>query len=386
MNEKKIQIVLYFAEKNGGTIGSDKVTSLLYITNREYLFRYMDAIIFEVIPFVSDILQSNNCIRIVDNLDKIEDYDRLSIVDIEILDYVWERHGHQTYEELKYYIDNVFFETKKKNLTFFDILNELFTDLDLSQSIHEEIIDEIDDFKSDHRNAAPEKPKPRFTVPDDESRSPFHIYKPKGGFTLEKIKRHLRTNPSLSSGCSLEKLFDNKGRSNLAKEIKKFASAEEFEKHLFWHGTGGYISGGLKPGSILPKGTIKGGGYDEPYSVISVSRSKDIASIFTGVSRSGKVHPVIVRKGAKFVSMPDVSDSQELEDILPEIWSKGIDVIKIGDWEHSNSEQELCVINPRAVIIGGGQTFQVFNKQKFENPTFDQIQNVYDRAVKGYKE
>lgn len=138
--DKKTQIVLYFAEKNGGTIGSDKVSKLLYIANREYLFRYMDVIISEVIPYVDDVLIYDNNIRIIDNLDEIEEYDRLSIADLFILDYVWEKYGHQTDEELKYYMDNVFLETKKENLTFHDILNELFQDSDLSQSIHEEIM------------------------------------------------------------------------------------------------------------------------------------------------------------------------------------------------------------------------------------------------------
>ena len=138
--DKKTQIVLYFAEKNGGTIGSDKVSKLLYITNREYLFRYMDIIISEVIPYVDDVLIYDNNIRIIDNLDEIEEYDELSIADLIILDYVWEKYGHQTDEELKYYMDNVFLETKKENLTFLDILNELFQDSDLSQSIHEGIM------------------------------------------------------------------------------------------------------------------------------------------------------------------------------------------------------------------------------------------------------
>lgn len=214
-----------------------------------------------------------------------------------------------------------------------------------------------------------------------EVKSPYHSgYKPRGGFTTDKIKSHLKKVPSLSSAGSLGQLYDAKGRSGFAKEIRKFSSPQEFADHLFFHGTGGYVSGGLRPGSVLPKHTKFGGGYGEAYSVISLSKSKNIASNFTADSSSGMVHPVILRKGAKVISMPEVGDAEELEEMLPDLWNRGVDAVKIGDWTGAHSEQELCVLNPRAIIIGRGESFQVFHKTKFDEPSQDQITALYNQA------
>lgn len=223
----------------------------------------------------------------------------------------------------------------------------------------------------------------RFALPDDDqTRSPYKSsYKPKGGFTPDKIRKHLKTIPTLSSSASFKKLYDDKGRSAFAREIRKFASPAEFADRLYWHGTGGHVSGGLKPGSILPKNTAFGGGYGEAYSVISLSKSKNIASNFTAQSYHGQVYPVILRKGAKVIFLPQVSDSQELEDILPQLWARGIDAVKIGDWSSTHSEQEICIVNPKAIIRGSGETFAVFQKQKFAQPSEAEIAAVYDQAM-----
>jgi hypothetical protein len=90
---------------------------------------------------------------------------------------------------------------------------------------------------------------------------------------------------------------------------------------------------------------------------------------------------VILRKFAKVISMPDISDSQELEDILPALWSHGVDAVKIGDWSSAYSEQELCVVNPKAIIRGSGESYAVFQKKPFSNPTDAEIAAAYDQAV-----
>jgi hypothetical protein len=234
----------------------------------------------------------------------------------------------------------------------------------------------LEEFEKESQN----RPAVSTEIPHSDVNSPYHHYRPRGGFTLDKIRKHLRSNSSSRSSGSLDKLYDDKGRSSFAREIRRFGSYQEFADHLFFHGTGGYISGGLKPGGILSKGTTLGGGYDEPYHVISLSKSKEIASGFTGDSRFGTVHPVLLKKGAKVISMPQFSDSQELEDILPQLWDKGIDAVRIGDWSSPHSEQELCVVNPNAIILGGGENFHVFNKKKFDEPTREQIADVYRQA------
>lgn len=222
---------------------------------------------------------------------------------------------------------------------------------------------------------------PNTEIPDSDVKSTYHHYKPRGGFTRDKIRKHLRSQSSLTSAGSLAKLYDATGKSAFAREIRRFDSPQEFADHLFFHGTGGYVSGGLKPGGVLPKGTTEfGGGYGEEYHVISLSKSKEQASNFTGSQGHGTVHPVIVRKGAKIIKMPNIEDASELEDILPQLWEKGIDAVAIGDWTSGHSEQELCVINPRAVIMGRGEGFAVFQKQKFAEPTEAEIAAVYDQA------
>lgn len=218
----------------------------------------------------------------------------------------------------------------------------------------------------------------KFSLKDDEGYQYTNdnlrsgITKVRGGWTIDKITKELKgaTNRSDSS----------KGRFNRA--ISQFESPEEFADHLFFHGTGGYIPKGLRPGAALPKSAFRSGGYDEMYHTISLSKSKNTAANFTGDARSGSVYPVILKRGANVIERPDIQDSVELEDELVELWEQGIDAVKIGNWDSKFSEQEIAVLNPKALVLGEPQHYQVFQQKRFENPTMDEIKEMYEESLK----
>jgi hypothetical protein len=194
-------------------------------------------------------------------------------------------------------------------------------------------------------------------------------YKPRGGWTIDKIHKHLKQIESLKS----EHWF------TWDREVSKYDNAKDLEENLFYHGTGGYVSGGLKSGASLPKGGFRGSGYDYDLHTISLSKSKNVASNFSGTSNHGTVYPVLLRKEAKVISMPEISDSNELEDILPKLFSDGVDAVKIGDWKSEYSEKEIAILNPRAIVKGGtGEGYAAFNKEKFIN---EDAKEMWENAV-----
>jgi hypothetical protein len=191
------------------------------------------------------------------------------------------------------------------------------------------------------------------------------IPKFRGGTTLEKITKALK---SLRSDSSQGIFY---------KEIAKYDTIEDAYENIFYHGTGGYIEGNfLKAGSALKKNSFRGGGYGSIQNSISLSSSKNVASDFTGDSRSGNVYPVVLKKGAKVENHPEWSDAMEVEDHLVDLWDRGIDAVKIGNWSDEFSEQEIVILNPRAIVLGKGELFQVFNKKRFEQPTVEDLKTM----------
>lgn len=196
----------------------------------------------------------------------------------------------------------------------------------------------------------------------------------RGGWTKEKIRKALKSfNSNTASGRVIQR------------EIAKFKSYEDFGENIFYHGTSSYISNNLKPSITMSEreaASNGGGGYGERYWAVSVSRSKNIASNFTGMARSGSVYPVILKKGANVIDMPELSDANELDDVIEKLWTDGVDAVRIGNWDSDNSEQELAVLNPNAIFKYNKSTnFQVFNKPKFKNLNKDEIKKIYDDAI-----
>lgn len=193
----------------------------------------------------------------------------------------------------------------------------------------------------------------------------------RGELTKEKIAKYLK-----------EEMPRNNTDVGFYKAIKEFSSVEELYKNIFYHGTGGYINKSIRPSIALKRGSFEaGGGYDEDYYAISVSRSKNIASNFTGMSRYGSVYTIVLRKNARVISLPQIQDSVELEDYIVELWEQGVDAVRLGDWNDWASEQELAILNPHAIVVGGHETYPVFNKKKFENLTLDEVVEKYRKSI-----
>lgn len=169
-------------------------------------------------------------------------------------------------------------------------------------------------------------------------------------------------------------------------QTAKYDSADDFANHIFYHGTAGYIDDGLKPSIGLSARKVDpnsfGGGHGARYWSASVSRSKNVASSFSGTSSGVSVYPVLLKKGSKVISRPDIQDAAEIEDIIVELWDQGVDAVVIGDWDDGYSEQELAIINPFAVYTyNNADHYRAFGKPRLNNLTAQEIQELYDRAI-----
>jgi GGDEF domain-containing protein len=199
--------------------------------------------------------------------------------------------------------------------------------------------------------------------------------KVRGGWTKEKIRSSLR---KAESGDETNFYF----------EIMKFDSPGELSENLFYHGSGRGI-GKLKPSITMSEGEAEsfgGGGYGQRYWGISLSKDRNTASNFSGQSRYGSVAPVVLKKGAVVKSMPDIQDAVEIEDIIEDLWNQGVDAVKIGDWDAPSSEQEIVVLNPRAIAVGKPTSFPVFKKEIQPSFNEEQIDEMFYTALDKYTE
>lgn len=218
------------------------------------------------------------------------------------------------------------------------------------------------------------------------SQSEKKLYNPRrfitpvrGEWTKEKIKKRLK-----ESGGSLV------GYDRAAKLISEFDSPDELAENIFYHGTV-YGSGHLKPSILMSDMDVErygGGGYGDKYWGISVSRSKKIASNFSGTSKSVSILPIVLAKGAKVKEMPNIEDSADIDDVIVDLWKEGVDAVWVGD--KNKGEQELCVINPRAIVnINSADTYRVYGLGGEENPISiinkEGIKKLYE-AAKQYQE
>lgn len=199
----------------------------------------------------------------------------------------------------------------------------------------------------------------------------------RGGWTKNKILKQLK---------EAKKSVHNYGLFSVVRGIAQFDTAKELRDHLFYHGTGGGVYGGLYPSITLSEREAArngGGGYGDRYWAISVSKSKRKASIFSGQSRSVSIYPVILNKDAKVVDMPELQDSAELEDIIEDLWNQGVDAVRLGNWKDKSSEQELAVINPYAIsTFSRSETHSVYgmNFNDIKELSDEELQEVIDNS------
>lgn len=176
----------------------------------------------------------------------------------------------------------------------------------------------------------------------------------RGQWTKDKILRRLK-----DIGGS------RKGFHTAAKFISEFDSPEELEAHMYYHGTQ-YGGGALKPSILMSDRDIErygGGGYGVKYWGISVSKSKKVASNFSQGEGVG-IYPIILCKSAKVVEVNGVEDAEDLDEYIEQLWKDGVDAVWIG-----KGEQELCVLNPRAIVnINRADYYRYYKLGSEENP------------------
>lgn len=200
--------------------------------------------------------------------------------------------------------------------------------------------------------------------------------KVRGGWTKDKILKQLKKWASD---------YSPSGKS-MKSEIKRFNSPEELAENIYYHGSANSISN-LKPSIAFSEEWVEqygGGGYGQQYWGISLSKDRNIASNFTGgLARSGNVAMVLLKKEAKVESMPEIEDAVEIEDIIEDLWNKGVDAVKIGDWKNEEyGERELVVLNPKAIVVGQSESFQVSQKPKMPSFDMEKITKMFNDAQK----
>jgi hypothetical protein len=180
----------------------------------------------------------------------------------------------------------------------------------------------------------------------------------RGGWTKEKILRYLKSWGSYF------------GAVKAVKEISNFDSVEDFKNHVFYHGARYGTSGSMSPSITMSDREVErigGGGYGEKYWAISVTKSKRVAGNFATAMDDGRIYPILLVKNAKVIEMPELTDSADLEDHIVDLYNQGVDAVWIGD--KNAGEQELAVINPRAIInIGKADFYRAFRLGSEENP------------------
>jgi len=271
------------------------------------------------------------------------------------------------------YRNNVFPEVPIRPNTKMDIISIVKVDADGNRTLIKGKEKTTEETPSKEDNQKEEFIEKSHHLPETEYNYRMAFPKVRNGWTKNKIIKVLRT---ISSGY---------GDVSFNREILKFDSPQEFENNLFYHGSGGGISN-LKPSIVLRYVNNFGGGYDQKYWGISLSKDRDIASNFTGNSSYGNVAPVILKKNSKVIEMKNIKDADEIEDYIEKLWNENVDAVKIGDWSSPSSEQELLVINPKAIVVGKSKGFKVYNKEKIPSFDKDMVNELYNNALENYKD
>ena len=196
----------------------------------------------------------------------------------------------------------------------------------------------------------------------------------RGGWTKAKILKYLKDNGSL------------RGVGTATRMIAEFDSVEDFKSHMFYHGAKYGTSGRMKPSITMSDREVEnvgGGGYGDKYWAISLSKSKKVAGNFATASGNGSIYPVLLVKNAKVIEMPELDDSADLEDHIEQLYADGVDAVWIGDKD--SGEQELAVINPKAIVnIGTSEFYKAYKLGSAENPinirSDEEIQKIFDYA------
>lgn len=141
----------------------------------------------------------------------------------------------------------------------------------------------------------------------------------------------------------------SKPTKTVAQQLEGRIEPTTLSTQTFYHGTDAsnadnILRTGFKPGAKLPEDTFRGGGYGRMQNSISLAESPKEASVFSSLSKDGRVLETKLKDTAKVVSIKGVDDAIDLEDFIPYLKSQKIDAVYIG-----GGEKELVVINPKAI-------------------------------------
>ena len=219
-----------------------------------------------------------------------------------------------------------------------------------------------------------------FNIENNSDSPYFNFQDYRGELTKEKIIYRLKNTS-----------FHNNSDFGFVRELKKFDSIEDLYKHIFYHGSSkSFHFHGGKGKSIVPSVALPvsanienmGGGYGERYFGISLSRSKNVAKNFSGQNSYVNVYTVLLKKDAKVVSMPQIEDAVDLEDYIVDLWKNKVDaVLTKGFYETDFSEQEIIIINPRAIQLGDFQQFQVYKIPHLDNMTLSEVETKVKKSL-----
>lgn len=197
----------------------------------------------------------------------------------------------------------------------------------------------------------------------------------RGGWTKNKIVKYLKLKSS-----------DIKSNYGIIEAIADYDSFEDFKNNIYYHGTTNHPEKGLKPSITMTERQAEmygGGGYGERYFGISLTKSKRVAEHFSGTKSFVDIYPVLLKKDAIIENREDLEDASDVEDIIVDLYNKGVDAVWI-----VGGEQELVIINPYAAILykNGRESFKVFGGFKSIEPTVEELRNTFEKAKKEYPE
>lgn len=160
---------------------------------------------------------------------------------------------------------------------------------------------------------------------------------------------------------TLKSIGSSRGNIAMRSEMLKLGTVDAVAEHMYYHGSANHIDI-LRAGVSLPRHINRGGGFGAMQHSISLTKSKRMASRFSGDSRFVSIYSVLLKKDARVIDAEGkVSDATELDEYIPELWDAKIDAVWIG-----GGESELVVLNPRCIIRGNSDSYPVYGMKSNE--------------------
>ena len=157
----------------------------------------------------------------------------------------------------------------------------------------------------------------------------------------------------------------------IAQQLEGKVKDVKLKSDTFYHGTSAgnadsIMSSNFKLGSQLPENAFRGGGYGKIQNSISLAETPKEASIFSELTKGGKIIEVKLKPNSKVVSIEGVEDATDLEDYISYLKKEKIDAVYIG-----GGEKELVIINPKSVTPTRSQLKAEWDKVSEKKPVIE---------------